>query len=318
MRVASQDPTHFVQRMRTPIVETELDVGGDSFGQRLGPGPVSLLQEGILSPFGRSHTVGVPVASGVALDTAVPSAPGFRPPRPLSPVSESEFTPSPVEPSKGSPSSLTQPTHRVARSPDSISKDNYASPRIASPTEPANRDGFGSTKPHPSALSLLLARQRQQEGESPRSSVRTGSPGSDVHRSLGVAQSSGDLRSHAEPMDTSQFTGNGIRNTTPDVSIPISEVTPLLQNSMGPSIHGSMRPSNTLPLTSPHGSQTRPFGLSKSRWNSITKRMRAAVSGKAVKESAKLMVGSLPAVLLGSLLNILDGVSCEYTDLSFL
>lgn len=40
--------------------------------------------------------------------------------------------------------------------------------------------------------------------------------------------------------------------------------------------------------------------------------VRDAVSQKVLKAVAATAVKSIPAVLLGMLLNILDGVSCEY------
>ena len=132
--------------------------------------------------------------------------------------------------------------------------------------------------------------------------------------------------------------------TDDDTMTRATEQTPLLStspapsgSSLGPSHYFTTRPStptsetnnkwwpwssgHTLPIHEPHVNDSisvskigkGPSSFIRKIRKSIFKNAKERTSKKALEHAAAVIIRSFPAVLLGVLLNILDGLSCEST-----
>lgn len=200
--------------------------------------------------------------------------------------------PGPVEtpPHTGSTISLV-PSNRSA---DSLTDLAASTTTISStPSGSATPRGRGG----PSGLSLLLARQ-SAEG-SPSDSL-TPTPTAEYPNGRLPTDPASNVRLLVRPALSPVISFAGI---TPDdgASTP-SETTPLLDD-----LEAAHHSNGQLPVSKADITDRR------SRIVSILRRPRAPhITPRDVKNAAVTAVQSLPAVLLGTLLNILDGVSCAY------
>ncbi len=145
----------------------------------------------------------------------------------------------------------------------------------------------------PSGLSILLARQRKlpafHEGQKPS---KTQTP-------KGKRSMSPVPESPISPLsrESSTFTPAPVQSIMAyrrQSTSELSESAPLLNSLQAPSYTTAYQPS------------------SKSMLSRAKMRLQSITSRQSLGNTALVAITSLPAVLLGSLLNILDGVSCEH------
>lgn len=198
--------------------------------------------------------------------------------------------PAAIPPHTGSAVSLVPSSHSMDSLTDLAASTTTIGSTPSGSATPRGRQG-------PSGLSLLLARQAAED-----------SPGDSLTPTPTLEHPNGRL-----PTD------------------PASNVRPLVRPALSPVVSfagipsddGVSTPSETTPLLedleAAHYSNGQLSGSkanikdSRSRIVSLLRRPHAPrVTPRDVKNSAVTAIQSLPAVLLGTLLNILDGVSCAY------
>lgn len=171
-----------------------------------------------------------------------------------------------------SASTTTASTETSTSTTDTVTTEDT---RAATPTR--------SVAPNPSGLSILLARQQD-----------------------GATSSEGSLSS---PTPTAEYSRNGLTagsETSPAPPSRHSERTPLIQSPL--QSFPTYVPVRSPTPQKPNPKQELQLSLLASE---ISRRLKDAASKDNVEGFLKTSVKSLPAVLLGTLLNILDGVSCE-------
>lgn len=168
----------------------------------------------------------------------------------------------------------------------------------------------------PSGLSILLARQRRGEGSSsrPSSNAASNTATPTGQRSVSPLRESRDARevlvSRAlQPAADISFDiepGPSTRSRHGTHSTGTSESAPLLAD-----LEASCQPSYTNNNGYGSASTIKRSRLAKDKLFKVAEKLLTVASRDVFQQTLAIAVKSLPAVLLGSLLNILDGVSCE-------
>ena len=200
--------------------------------------------------------------------------------------------PEAVPPPTGSVVSLISSNHSVDSLADLAASTTTIESTPAGTATPRGRQG-------PSGLSLLLARQLEAVEDSPGSSS-TPTPTLEYPNGRLPTDPASNVRPPVRPAlsPVVSFVGTVPNN---QVSMP-SETTPLLVD-LEAGHHDNGRIS----------SSKKDVKDRTSRIVSLLRRPHAPhITPRDVKNTAVTAIQSLPAVLLGTLLNILDGVSCAY------
>lgn len=177
---------------------------------------------------------------------------------------------------------------------------------------------------NPSALSILLARQREGQSSSSQSSQSsTPKQRAEIRppqEGIPPTIPESPKIENAAPLDEEHLPspaakrGRGISQGNGELNAP-SESTPLLADvERG---RAQQRPSFSSTQSWRWPEQPSATSPGRSKLAIAAKRLRAITSSEALKNTALIAAKSVPAVLLGSLLNILDGVSCAYMLLVF-
>ena len=181
--------------------------------------------------------------------------------------------------------------------------------------------GSSTPRSNPSGISLLLAKQRESQGASGCSS-ETSHPSTPKPR----IQSSSSIQTAFQRSSQTTPSPPSFKNSPPLSSKTLPKEIPPITPVNGPS------PTESTPLLNntdlERGQRQRPsFSSSlrswswpeqppvnevamKSKLSLATKRFHSLLTREALSDVSAIALRSIPAVLLGSLLNILDGVSC--------
>jgi hypothetical protein len=193
---------------------------------------------------------------------------------------------SPASPSLGS----SRPTTHTASPPSNEVRSPSPNPLKIEPSTPRTLTG-------PSALSVLIAESRAGSREASRSPTQGAVNGSPERMSIGRNQT--DTFDRWQGRDDSVQSRPHIHGRTSEESEPsVSETAPLLVSRRHHSIPVSYS-INASPPAPPHFSNSK-----KSRWTRVSTLMR-----HFVLPSSHDVLNAIPAVVLGLLLNILDGIS---------
>lgn len=172
----------------------------------------------------------------------------------------------------------------------------------AAPTEMGSSQQDQTRRPGPSGLSIALARQKDSNEASPVGSVSDPTPTAEVppHGLPAISQSV-ESRNRAAVYDglllapTTQSSGGNSDDERSPLLVKMAQ-------SSSPAYNTTQHHALPLPSSSKQ--------KKSHSFNALSLRVKKVATMGTLTYVAKTSVASIPAVVLGTLLNILDGVSC--------